>query len=80
MADISSLIDSVLGVAKKLSPLIPTLSNGVALGEKVIDLIDDLKSDAPDQRTAAQMDADREALSDRVKAKAAKTSDRLRGN
>lgn len=78
--DTKGLIDSVLGVAKKLGPMIPGLSNGIALGEKVIDIIDDLKSDAPDDRTAAQMDADRAALAEKVKAKAAATSNRLRGH
>lgn len=79
MADIKGLIDQVLGVAKTLSPLIPALGNGVALGEKVIDLIGDLRSDAPDERTADQMDQERNELAAKVRAKAQDTSNRLRG-
>lgn len=79
--DISALVGKVTGVATSLASMIPgmnIITGGVELGKKVIDIIDELGDDIPlDQQAEAQ--AARAALAEAVKAKAAATSDRLRG-
>jgi hypothetical protein len=80
MADIKKLIESALSMAKMAAPLIPVLGSGVAIGEKIMGIIDDLSDDVPDARTQEAMQKDRAMLAEAVKAKAAATSDRLRGH
>jgi hypothetical protein len=81
MTSIRQLIDEVISVAHVASSVIPgagLVEQGGKIGEKIIDIIDDLTTDAePDQQP--QMQEARAKLAEAVKAKAAATSARLRG-
>lgn len=78
MASISELIDRAIELAKAAAPLVPALGAGALIAEKVVDIIDGLGDEIPaDKQTEAQ--AARALLADAVRAKAAATSDRLRG-
>lgn len=79
--DMRSIIAGVTKIADMASTFIPQaklVSGGAQLGGHIIDLIDGLKEHA-DPSQQAEMQAARKKLSDAVKAKAAATSDRLRG-
>lgn len=76
------IVDKVIELANLAANVIPSaalIGKGAEIGSKVIDIIDDLGEDiAPDQQAAAQ--AARANLALAVKAKAARVSDKLRGN
>lgn len=80
--DISALTEKIMSMGSSLASMIPganIVSGGIELGKKVIDIIDELGDDIPlEQQEEAQ--AVRAALAEAVKAKAAATSDRLRGH
>lgn len=82
MPDLRSLIHAVGNLADMASAVIPgagLVSKGADIGEKIIGIIDDLKAEAPELSQQAELQARRNKLSTAVKAKAAATSDRLRG-
>lgn len=77
MPGIQSLIDSVLNAARSATTLIPTFSAAIGIGEKLVGIIDDLTSSAPDTRTQVEMQTARAALAAAVSAKAERTADRF---
>lgn len=77
MPGIQSLIDSVLNAARSATTLIPTVSVAIGIGEKLVGIIDDLTSSAPDTRTQEEMQTARAALAAAVSAKAERTADRF---
>lgn len=82
MADTQDLIANILAAAKTAAAIIPGLQGvGVAIGvgEKLIGILDDLTSEAPDTRTQAEMQAARRELAAAVSAKAERTADRFDG-
>ena len=78
MASISDLIDKAIELAKAAAPLVPALGAGAEIAEKITGIIDDLGDDIPQDKQEEAQQA-RAKLADAVRAKAAATSDRLRG-
>lgn len=76
--DIRSAIDAAIELAKAGATVFPTLGNGAALAEKVLDILDDLKSEAP-SGTREEIEAAHQALYDEMIAKGHDLSARLRG-
>ena len=80
--DIRAIVNKVLTLADSVNDFLPAsglTQKGIDLARKVDDLIGTLGADIPlDQQAEAQ--AARAQLAAKVKAKAAATSDRLRGN
>lgn len=77
--DLNKLIAEVVQVAKTAALVIPQAGlaeEGVAIGGKIIDLVNSLK---PHAESAADLDAARKQLENTVGAKAAATSAGLRG-
>lgn len=81
MADLGSLITNVISAARTATSLIPGLQGAgaaLAVGEKLIGVLDDLiGDDAPDTRTQAEMQAARKELAAAVSAKAERTAERF---
>lgn len=81
MADIKAIVKQILDVADTVNDFLPMsglTQGGIDLARKVSDLVGSIGTEIPlDQQEAAQ--ATRAALAEKVKAKAAATSDRLRG-
>jgi hypothetical protein len=79
--DIRDLVNKIVAVADAASMVIPQaglIGKGVAIGEKIIDIIDDLGDDIPlDQQAEAQ--AARAKIAEATKAKVAATTKRMRG-
>lgn len=79
--DIRSTIDKALALADTVADYIPggeLVDKGVAIGKKVLEIIDDLGEDIPlDKQEEVQ--ATRAKLAEAVAAKADRVSDRLRG-
>lgn len=76
------LIQGVLALAKTASAIIPGMQGvgaAIAVGEKLVGIIDDLTDHAPDTRTQAEMQAQRRILAAAVSAKAERTADRFDG-
>lgn len=71
------LIDDVIKAAKTASVLIPGAPAAIAIGEKLVGIIDDLTDKAPDTRTQTEMQEARRALAATVSAKAERTADRF---
>lgn len=80
--DLSSLIPNILAAAKTAAAIIPGMQGAgaaIAIGEKLVGLIDDLTDHAPDTRTQAEMQQQRRILAAAVSAKAERTADRFEG-
>lgn len=79
--DVRKIIDQVLAVADTVADYIPKgdlVDKGVAIGRKVLGIIDDLGEEIPlDKQEEVQ--ATRAKLADAVAAKADRVSSRLRG-
>lgn len=76
------LIKNILAAARNVATVIPGLQGVgpmIAVGEKLVGIIDDLTDDAPDTRTQAEMQAARRDLAAAVSAKAERTADRFDG-
>lgn len=79
--DMKSLVDKVLGIADTVNdylPSAPITQGAIDLARKIEDLVAGLGADIPLERQAEAQEL-RAELAEFVKAKAAKTSDRLRG-
>ena len=77
--DLNKLIAEVVQVAKTASLVLPQAGlaeEGIAIGGRIIDLVNSLKSHA---ESPAELDAARHELENTVGAKAAATSAGLRG-
>lgn len=82
MANIANVIENVLRTAQQVSAMIPGASAAsplLGVGAKLADILGDLTSEAPDNRTQEEMQAARRELAARVSAKAEATADRLEG-
>lgn len=89
ITNIVDTIQHVMEAARKVTAAIPGLQGisgmiGTAeamteIGEKMIGVIDDLTSKAPDQRTQEEMQQTRAELAAAVSAKAVRIADRLDG-
>jgi hypothetical protein len=77
--DVRSAIDAAIQLAKAGAVVFPTLGNGAALAEKALDILDDLKAEAPSPRTLEEIEAAHKALYDEMTAKGHALSARLRG-
>lgn len=80
--DVRSLVDSLIQLAHVASAVIPgagLVEEGAKIGEKIIDVIDELKTHADPTQQPALQEA-RDKLADAVRTKAAATSARLRGS
>lgn len=77
--DLKSMVDGLLTAAKAATAIIPGTTDDriVAAGEKLADLIHDLTDSAPDARTESEMQFQRSALAEAVKAKAERTAERF---
>lgn len=90
ISNIVDSIQSVLAAARNITAAIPgfqgisgmigTAEAVTEIGEKMIGVIDDLTSKAPDARTQEEMQQTRAELAAAVSAKAERTADRLEGN
>lgn len=77
MADLRSLVNSAIELAKIGGMVLPGLSGGAAVAEKILDTLDSLKGVAPEQ--AGEIKETHEQLYKRVTDAGHKLSDRLRG-
>lgn len=76
------LIRNVLAAARTAATVIPGMQGAavaVAVGEKLVGIIDDLTDGVPDPRTKEEMQRDRKALAAAISAKAENLADRLDG-
>jgi hypothetical protein len=73
------LADRAIELAEMGSVVFPPLGTGAALADKVLDLLDGLKDEAPDQESEEDLEAAHQALYDAMTAKGHKLSERLRG-
>ena len=76
--DARSAIDAAINLAKVGAAFFPTLGKGAALAEKTLDILDDLKTEAPPQ-TAEEAEKAHQELYDAMTAKGHALSARLRG-
>lgn len=78
----NDLIQSIIAAARTAATVIPGMQGvgaAIAVGEKLVGIIDDLTDDAPDVRTQAEMQDARKDLAAAVSAKAERTADRFDG-
>lgn len=76
------LIKNILAAARTASAIIPGMQGAgavLAVGEKLVGIIDDLTDGAPDERTQAEMQQQRKVLAAAVSAKAERTAGRFDG-
>lgn len=76
--NIRTAIDAAIALAKAGAVVFPPLAGGAALAEKTLDILDDLKSAAPDG-TKEEIEAAHQELFNAMIAKGHALSDRLRG-
>jgi uncharacterized protein YjgD (DUF1641 family) len=78
---IQDLIDNVLKAARVATKIIPGTADDAIVGvaSKLNDIIGDLTSSAPDNRTQEEMQKTRKELAAAVSAKAERTADRFDG-
>lgn len=77
--DLRSLIDKAIDLAKIGGIVLPPLKGGAVVAEKILDVLDGLKGQAPDDATAEQIEEAHEALYKRVTDAGHDLSKRLRG-
>lgn len=78
----NELIEKILSAARSAATVIPGMQGAaaaVAVGKKLVEIIDDLTDEAPDTRTQEEMQAARKVLAAAVSAKAERTADRFDG-
>lgn len=78
--DIRNLIEDAVSLAKVAGLVLPGVSGGAAIAEKVLDMVDGLKAAAPDDAAAADLEAAHVDLFKQVTDKGLMLSARLRGN
>ena len=77
--DLKKLAEEAIALAKTAGTVLPVLGTGAAIAEKILGVVDSLKSEAPDDQTAQELEAAHQELYDAMIAKGHKLSDRLRG-
>lgn len=77
--NIRDAIDKAIELAEAGAVVFPPLASGAALAEKVLDIVDGLKAEAPDGESEADLETAHKALYDSMVAKGHALSDRLRG-
>jgi hypothetical protein len=77
MADIRVVVNSAIDLAKIAGTVLPGVAGGAVAAEKILDMLDSLKSVAPNQ--ASEIEETHEQLYKRVTDAGHALSDRLRG-
>lgn len=78
--DILALAKQLAAVASTVAPAIGgPITGALQIGEKVVDLIDDVTSKVPETRGDAELAAARKVLADKVRSHAESTASRLEG-
>jgi hypothetical protein len=77
--NIRDAIDAAVQLAKAGAVVFPPLAGGAALAEKALDILDDLKGEAPDAGTKEEVEQAHQELYDAMTSKGHALSDRLRG-
>jgi hypothetical protein len=79
MADIRDVIDKAVELAEAGASVFPMLGTGAALAEKVLDIVDSLKTEAPDNDSEVDLEDAHAQLYETMTSKGHALSDRLRG-
>jgi hypothetical protein len=77
--DFTKLAEQAISLAKIAGNVLPGLSGGAAIAEKILDVVDDLKQAAPDSGSAEDLEAAHKALYKEMTDKGHALSARLRG-